>query len=483
MCTSALADAVTALDAQDVAKLPDAVLRDELVELLVALNQVHAQVVRRVAVFDSRGLSINDGCRTAKSWLRAFGRMSDAAAGAWVKAGRLLRQLPRLAEAATAGRVSGEHIARVVKLADRVGSEPVRDVEHILTQAATELGPSDLQKVCDRVRAHADPDGLPPDPHVDYERRGLTLSRFDGMLLVRGQLDPEGAAALTAALDAFTIAPAGSDERTPAQRRADALVELARSALTNGRAPTVGGVRPQVGVLLRPETLMRNADIDGRTRAARDRLMRLTADADAETDAVTDAETDAATDASAHSAATAGEGAHGNAVRNGNHGQARGDPLAEMGIPPLAEAAWLEWFGEIPDAVAQRLACDADVWRILLEPTTGLPVDVGRSHRIVPHWIRKALWARDRGCRFPGCQAPVAWTDAHHLDPWALGGKTTVDRLLLLCRHHHVLIHEGRWTVHLDGSTGAVTATRPDGRPYEIPPSWPWVGPDRRRAA
>jgi hypothetical protein len=395
----------------------------------------------------------------------------------------LLRRLPHLAQVAAAGQVSGEHITRVVRLADRVGPEPVRQVEEILTQAATELSPTDLQKVCDRVRAHVDPDGPEPDAHADYQRRGLTLSRFDGMLLVRGQLDPEGAAALTAALDAFMTAPTtGGDDRTPTQRRADALVELARSALTTGRAPTVGGVRPQIGVLLRPQTLIGNASVSGNHPAARQWTTVNASHPNASHPNATqpnDAVAETGVTATPKAATKAEDD---NASRDGHRG-ARGDPLTEAGIAHLPEAAWLEWFGDIPDAIAQRLACDADIWRIVLHPATGLPLDVGRSHRLVPHWIRKALWARDRGCRFPGCQAPVAWTDAHHLDPWALGGRTTVDRLLLLCRHHHVLIHEGGWSVQLDPATGAVTATRPDARPYEIPPSRPWLGPDTRQAA
>jgi hypothetical protein len=85
----------------------------------------------------------------------------------------------------------------------------------------------------------------------------------------------------------------------------------------------------------------------------------------------------------------------------------------------------------------------------------------------VPSWLRKALHARDRGCRFPGCRAPVAWTDAHHLRPWARGGSTSLDNLALLCRWHHGLVHEAGWTIRLDVETGTVTAARPDGRPYE----------------
>jgi hypothetical protein len=128
----------------------------------------------------------------------------------------------------------------------------------------------------------------------------------------------------------------------------------------------------------------------------------------------------------------------------------------------------MEWVGEIPDALAQRIACDADVWRVVLDPATSRPVDVGRAHRVVPHWIRKALWVRDGSCRFPGCYAPVAWCDAHHLLAWAAGGATDLDNLILLCRFHHGLVHEGGWHLKYAVTTNTVEATRPDGTHYEI---------------
>lgn len=106
-----------------------------------------------------------------------------------------------------------------------------------------------------------------------------------------------------------------------------------------------------------------------------------------------------------------------------------------------------------------------------------MPLDVGRSHRLVPHWMRKALYARDRTCRWPGCHVPAQWTDAHHLDGWfAENGQTTIDRCVLARRYHHVLVHEGGWGMDLDPHTGEVLVTRPDGGRYQLPrgrsPSW-----------
>jgi hypothetical protein len=445
--TGALAD----LAAQDVTGLPDAALRDQLLDLLTAVNQLHAQLVRRVDAFDRRGLAAADGCRTARSWLRAFGRLTDSASGALVKAARLLRDLPHLARAATAGRASAEHVGRVTALAERVGVAAVQDVDQILAEAAGTVDPAGLRQVCDRVRAHLDPDGPAPHPHEDFQRRGVTLSPFDGMLLVRGQLDPEGGAALMTALDAFTIPPADSDTHTPAQRRADALVELARHALVDGRTPTVGGVRPQIGILLTPQALLSApADQPG---------------------------------GQSHGEQPHREQPHDGQPLGGQppggqpgHPVPPDDPLAAVGIPPARPPAWMQWTGPISDALAQRLACDADLWRVILDPASGLPLDVGRTRRLVPHWIRKALWARDRGCRFPGCHAPAPWTDAHHLQPWSRGGRTSVANLVLLCRFHHALIHEDGWAIHLDAATGTLTATRPGGVPYEIPAVRPDTG-------
>jgi hypothetical protein len=167
--------------------------------------------------------------------------------------------------------------------------------------------------------------------------------------------------------------------------------------------------------------------------------------------------------------------------RPGSDAEAAWEALFEAGVPGLPEPARLDWFGDIPAAVAQRIACDCDVWRCVLDSNTGLPLEVGRTHRIVPHWIRKALHARDQGCRFPGCTAPVAWTDAHHWKAWYHGGETNIENLLSLCRFHHVIVHEGRWTLAWDHTTGAVYAYRPDGTPYELGPSLPHVSPTRRR--
>ena len=93
---------------------------------------------------------------------------------------------------------------------------------------------------------------------------------------------------------------------------------------------------------------------------------------------------------------------------------------------------------------SQRLACDASVVT-MHHDADGHVLDVGRKTRTIPIAIRRALSARDTRCQFPGCSAKRC--DAHHIDHWMDGGPTALDNLVLLCRRHHRLVHEGGFTL------------------------------------
>jgi hypothetical protein len=113
---------------------------------------------------------------------------------------------------------------------------------------------------------------------------------------------------------------------------------------------------------------------------------------------------------------------------------------------------------------ARRVACDSSVIRVTAN-ASGDPLDVGRKTRSIPPAIRRALRCRDGGCRFPGC-TQRRFVDGHHIHHWADGGDTNLGNLVLLCRHHHRLVHEGGFTVErLDD--GALRFLRPDGIPMQ----------------
>ncbi len=101
----------------------------------------------------------------------------------------------------------------------------------------------------------------------------------------------------------------------------------------------------------------------------------------------------------------------------------------------------IESGGRLCAETSRRIACDSSViqW---LDSHDGQPLITGRKIRTIPPAIRRALQRRDGGCRFPGCTA-TRFVDAHHIHHWADGGETSMSNLLLLCRHHHRLMHEG----------------------------------------
>ncbi|WP_261563421.1 HNH endonuclease signature motif containing protein, partial [Frankia tisae] len=221
-------------------------------------------------------------------------------------------------------------------------------------------------------------------------RRHLSLTDLsDGMTRISGELDAEGAALLRTALDSLA-APSPAidgtlDPRSPARRRADALVELLHRALDASSVPVSGGVRPHLTITIPWATLV-----------------------------------------------------------------GRGGPAAST-----------SWGQPIPRSVLRRLACDAEVSRIVLNPDS-VPLDVGRTERTVPADLRRALVARDRCCAFPGCNRPPSWCQAHHIRHWTDNGTTCLNNLVLACGWHHRFLHHHGWTVRL----GA------DHRPEFLPPRW-----------
>jgi hypothetical protein len=128
------------------------------------------------------------------------------------------------------------------------------------------------------------------------------------------------------------------------------------------------------------------------------------------------------------------------------------------GGPGIAE---LDRTGPVDAPTARRLACDAAIRRVVLKGRSE-PLDVGRRTPVVPPGLRRAVIVRDRGCRFPGCDRPHPWCDAHHVRHWADGGGTSLKNLLLLCRRHHRLVHaRGGFTLGIED--GRPVFRRPDG--------------------
>jgi hypothetical protein len=283
--------------------------------------------------------------------------------------------------------------------------------------AARRLDPPRLRRVIAHLRLVADPDGADHQAERRQQQRGLWLAAtWEGMVAVNGLLDPEAGQTLLAALEPLARPANADDDRSGGQRRADALVELARRTLEGGRLPQSGGVRPQLLVTVDLASLVGPGGLGGEAGGAwpldPEACRRLACDG-----AVTRVLVSRHPDPTHH-----GPG------------------------------------GET------RLAAQLQAAMTRLPPTLGgaptQPLEVGRTSRVVSAAQRAALVVRDGGCAVPGCDRPPAWCEAHHLVHWLHGGPTDLANLALVCRAHHRAVHEGGWrlTRHLDGR---LTATPP----------------------
>jgi hypothetical protein len=379
--TSPATELHAALDgcaAEAVGELADAALADDLVELRRAADRVEAEFARRLAVFDRRKVCHREGAISTTSWLRHRCKLTGSAAAERVAMARHLSELPQSAGAFGRGELGYEHARVITRTAESIGDEMMKGAEHILVEAAGRLDPQQLQIAADHLKHYLAPEKALRDGNAEHDRRALFISPLLDGFRIDGHLDREGGACLVAALEALIPPRACDDTRTPAQRRAEALVELARQGME------AAGGRPHVSLIVRSETL-------AGSRAA---------------------------------------------------------PGAELGRA-----------GVVPGETARRIVCDASLTVVTVDSDDRL-LSVDRATRTVPPSIRRALVARDHGCRFPSCDRPPGWTDAHHLQYRAHGGEMKASNLVLLCRRHHRLVHEGGWRLEWDQG----------GNPVAIPP-------------
>ncbi len=262
-----LTAAVDGLAGGDVWRLGD----DEVLDLMRVVEcqarRLFAASLRLVAEADARSLGTDRGACSTPALLRQVLNLAPGEAG-WrvTAAAKLLDRnspcgqtvpacLPATGAALAGGGIESGQArlieATIRRLPASVDSKTRARAEGFLAREARDFDATALAGIARRLVATLDPDGTAVEDEEAVAYRELTFGRSaDGMTLLRGRLDPEGAAVLRTALDPFT-APApstadGPDPRSPARRAADALVELARRALTAGDLPDAGGLRPQV---------------------------------------------------------------------------------------------------------------------------------------------------------------------------------------------------------------------------------------------
>src|ERR1700694_479158 len=216
------------LGAEDLGSLPSSSLGDDLKGLSRVGSRIDAESSRRLHHFDKNQGYAPSGALSAQAWLRWQCNLTSATASEHVQVSRQMASLPQTEAAFSQGEITFRHAALIARTAGQLGEKFDSQAETILVNAAKELDPWRLKRATLFLRHHLEPDGVLADANEAHERRFLYLSQtYDGIFRIDGWLGGEGGAALQTALDSLMQPPAVDDERTGAQRRADALVDMA----------------------------------------------------------------------------------------------------------------------------------------------------------------------------------------------------------------------------------------------------------------
>jgi hypothetical protein len=393
----------------------DAARSEYLVELLTAAERLRAEIVREASEWDARQAWAADGALSASSWVAHRTSLGKRDANVLIRTGRLIARHGAMATALASGVITAPKVDVLAAAARNRVPLFVRD-ENVLVNAAPTLSTDDFTTLTKRWRSYADDEMANVDARHVFDTRELRLTdTLCGRVVVSGSLDPEAAAIVRAAIDAYDR-PDPEDgveaPRTLAQRHADTLVQICSEAV--GRLQAERGLHHVPGVELVWDQSPRSLESDD---------------------------------------------------------SARSTPPSVADLLPTREITGAR---PVSGEAARRIACDASVRRVVMDGPSEV-LDLGRSSRLVSRAQRRALEHRDRGCAFPGCDAPVNWCDAHHVIHWEDGGATTLANLVLLCRRHHVACHEGGWQIERDPATGSVDAvtrgqpTRTRDRPRSSP--------------
>lgn len=378
-------------------------LAAEITELYACITVATHKFLTLVAEFDEQGYWQLGGVQSCAHWLNWRCGIGMNAAREKVRVARALKALPKVSKAFARGEISFSKVRAI----SRVATPETED--YLLTFARNGTA-HHVEKL---VRGYRRASRLQDDARYRpaAERRELT-TRWDedGCLVVTARLPAEQGALLLKAM----------------QLALDRQFEAARETRDEDKGVSYGA-----------EIHATDAEmLDDQIESAASRRANALAEM-----------------AEAYLNSEAPTGSSGDRYQVVVHVTAETpDPLSNM--PHVDNGP------HVTAVTSRRISCDSSVVP-LFKNAGGEPLSVGRKTRAIPPSILRALRVRDGGCRFPGC-THTRFVDGHHIRHWADGGDTSLDNLVLLCRHHHGLVHEGGFGCEVNRH-GAVVFKSPRG--------------------
>lgn len=395
-----------------------AVMGVGLGEEMVRLRSVTRQLEATSAALSQRFASSHDweadGARSAARWLYGSGNDSWQGTRSVLERGTLMSDFPSIAEAWRQGEISAQHIDALGRVRRRYAdlSADLMAVDDVIAEVARRCEPREFYQRLRHLCHRANPDAV--DERDRDQPTGLHVSMLlDGLVRIDGTLDAVMGARFMAMLES-----ARRDVAVPEDAVADVPA-------TPGSTEAV-----ETSPVRDPRPLsQRNLDALGRILDA----------------------------------AGAATGDLAMPLVTGER------PTINVTVPVEAlidatsvEVGWLERFGVpmtmITGSAARQLACDASI-RPLLVDRRGQLVAMMPKVRTIHSALRRAVFMRDRHCRFTGCRSRI--DEVHHITYYRHGGPTVLSNLVGLCWHHHHLIHDTGW--HIEGDPGGRLTFRSSG--------------------
>jgi hypothetical protein len=385
-------------------------MADEIASLAAHLDAATHRLLTCIRSFDEADGWHQQGALSCAHWLSWRLGLDPVTAREKTRVARALGQLPRIDEALRQGTLSYAKVRALTRVATPETEEKLLDV-------ALEATAAQLERIC---RGYRQATAAESDKARDEERRLTERLLPNGMVRLEVVLHPDEAALVLKAVErAHAEAQAHITPEEPAAS--------AESAVRNDTSASMKAAPHQAASTARKAPPFPGR-VDGLVAVAESFL------------------------------------AHGQASGNGGE---RFQVFMHVGQDPLAPDG--EWTATMDDGTRvsaealRRISCDAAVVGATVTPG-GDVLDLGRRTRTIPPALRRALWLRDRGCRYPGCSNRI-YLHGHHIRHWVHGGETSLRNTILLCSFHHRLVHEGGFTVKVVGEQ--VVFRNPRGR--ELP--------------
>jgi hypothetical protein len=421
-----LLEAVEAIDA-----VPDG----ELIAALVQVkDRLDATLTRAFTQFVAEGRNEVEGWRSPVSWLRAHCPLTDSQAKGLTHTARRMEAWPTLAELWSSGDVNEAQVETVVRSVAKQNAALFAEHDTEVSPMLVGLSVADTRAAIRDWNAKAEaltsPDPALLEDNVQVDGR-LDLSRTLGdRVRLDGDLDPDIGTLVDDALQLFERPADDGSGLTATQRRVEALGRMARFALDHHPTRRRRHARRHPHVDVTIDVLDLQADmlhgLGIRTVHDLERFLEW------------------------------------RPVSAVEEGLLRTALDVGTGRPRTRDGHRLT-----PEAITTIFGTGTLLSRLLL--ADGQVLDQGRDVRFVQANLRDAMLVRDMGCRFPGCDAPVAWIDGHHIRPWERGGPTSLANAVALCASHHGMVHRTGWSTSV-ADDGTMRFVRPDGRTLTSPP-------------